>query len=263
MFLCWAALAVVLVILILPLLVVIPTAFNEGVLIRFPPKGFSWKWFEEVLTSEQWLGSFFKSVRIGLMTAVVAMLAGLALARVGTRIGSSFWRMAIQVAAISPLIVPVILLAIGVFDVQNRIALLGTDLGLVLAHAVLCLPLTFLVMANGLAFIDISLEQAAWTMGASRARAFWTVVVPSLLPAVVGSLVISFVTSWDETVLALFQTGLDKTLPVTIYSFLKSGITPAVSAVATLVTVPVLLGSVILGARALRRTRPMTLRTQP
>ena len=146
---------------------------------------------------------------------------------------------------------------------QGRIGLLGTDLGLVLAHVVLCLPLTFLVLANALAFIDVSLEQAAWTMGAGRARAFWTIVVPSLTPALVGALVISFVTSWDETVLALFQTNLAKTLPVTIYSFLKSGITPAVSAVATMVTVPVLLGSVILGVRALRRSRSMTLRTQP
>ena len=261
--LCWVALAIVLVILILPLLVVIPTAFTETVAIRFPPVGFSWRWFEEVLTTPQWIDSFLKSVRVGLMTAIVAMLAGLALARVGTRLGSNFWRMAIQVFAISPLIVPVILLGIGIYGVQGRIGLLGTDLGLVLAHVVLCLPLTFLVLANALAFIDVSLEQAAWTMGAGRARAFWTIVVPSLTPALVGALVISFVTSWDETVLALFQTNLAKTLPVTIYSFLKSGITPAVSAVATMVTVPVLLGSVILGVRALRRSRSMTLRTQP
>lgn len=261
--LCWIALALVLVILILPLLVVIPTAFTETTAIRFPPVGFSWKWFEEVLTTPQWYDSFFKSIRIGLMTAIVAMLAGLALARVGTRLGSNFWRMAIQVAAISPLIVPVILLGIGIYDIQGRVGLLGTDLGLVLAHGVLCLPLTFLVLANALSFIDVSLEQAAWTMGAGRARAFWTVVVPGLMPAVVGSLVISFVTSWDETVLALFQTGLEKTLPVTIYSFLKSGITPAVSAVAAMVTVPVLLGSIFLGVRTLRRSRHMTLRTQP
>jgi putative spermidine/putrescine transport system permease protein len=261
--LCWLALAFVLVILILPLLVVIPTAFSETTTIRFPPVGFSWKWFNEVLTSPQWLESFFKSVRVGFMTAVVSMLAGLALARVGNRLGSSFWRIAIQVAAISPLIVPVILLGIGVFDVQGRLGLIGTDLGLVLAHSVLCLPLTFLVLANALAFIDISLEQSAWTMGAGRARAFWTIVVPTLVPALVGALVISLVTSWDETVLALFQTGLDKTLPVTIYSFLKSGITTAVSAVAVLVTVPVLLGTVILGTRTLWRTRSITLRTQP
>ena len=260
--LCWLALAFVLVILILPLLVVIPTAFSETTTIRFPPVGFTGKWFIEVLTTPQWLDAFFKSIRIGLMTAIVAMLAGLALARVGTQLRSEFWRIAIQVVAISPLIVPVILLAIGIFDVQSRLHLIGSDLGLVLAHGVLCLPLTFLVMANALAFIDLSLEQAAWTMGAGRAHAFRTIVVPNLMPAIVGGLVISFVTSWDETVLALFQTGLDKTLPVTIYSFLKSGITTAVSAVAALVTVPVLLGAVILGARAVLKARSTTMRTQ-
>ena len=82
----------------------------------------------------------------------------------------------------APLIVPVILLGIGIYGVQGRIGLLGSDLGLVLAHVVLCLPLTFLVLANALAFIDVSLEQAAWTMGAGRARAFWTIVCTMPLP---------------------------------------------------------------------------------
>jgi putative spermidine/putrescine transport system permease protein len=111
------------------------------------------------------------------------------------------------------------------------------------------------VLANALSFVDLSLEQASWTMGASRVRTFWSIVAPSLIPAIVGSLVISFVTSWDETVIAMFQTSLDKTLPVTIYSLLRSGITPAVSAVATIVTVPVLAGALFFGIRAVRRGR--------
>lgn len=253
--LCWLALGVVLVLLILPLLVVIPTAFTETTQIRFPPVGFSWKWFAEVVTSPLWIESLLKSIRVGLATAVVSTACGLALARVGMRLASPFWRTLIQVGAITPLIVPVILLGIGVFDIQGRLGLLGTDLGLVLAHAVLCLPLTFLVLANALSFVDGSMEQAAWTMGAGRSRAFWSVIVPSLVPALVGSFVISFVTSWDEAVIAMFQTELDKTLPVTIYSFLKSGITPAVSAVAALVTLPVLLGTVVLGIKAMRAPR--------
>ncbi len=255
MALCWLALGVVLILLILPLLVVIPTAFTETTQIRFPPVGFSWKWFAEVVTSPLWIESLLKSIRVGLATAVVSTACGLALARVGMRLASPFWRTVIQVGAITPLIVPVILLGIGVFDIQGRIGLLGTDIGLVLAHAVLCLPLTFLVLANALSFVDGSMEQAAWTMGAGRSRAFWSVIVPSLVPALVGSFVISFVTSWDEAVIAMFQTELDKTLPVTIYSFLKSGITPAVSAVAALVTLPVLLGTVVLGIKAMRAPR--------
>ncbi|MDF2617930.1 MAG: binding-protein-dependent transport system inner rane component [Xanthobacteraceae bacterium] len=255
MALCWLVLGVVLILLILPLLVVIPTAFTETTQIRFPPVGFSWKWFAEVVTSPLWIESLLKSIRVGLATAVVSTACGLALARVGMRLASPFWRTVIQVGAITPLIVPVILLGIGVFDIQGRIGLLGTDIGLVLAHAVLCLPLTFLVLANALSFVDGSMEQAAWTMGAGRSRAFWSVIVPSLVPALVGSFVISFVTSWDEAVIAMFQTELDKTLPVTIYSFLKSGITPAVSAVAALVTLPVLLGTVVLGIKAMRAPR--------
>lgn len=253
--LCWIAFAMVIIILISPLLVVIPTAFTETTQIRFPPVGFTWKWFTEVVTSQIWIDAFLKSVRVGFATAIVSTLCGLALARVGTRLGSGFWQNTIQVIAIAPLIVPVILLAIGIFDVQGRLGLLGKDTGLVLAHALLCVPLTFLVLANALSFVDTSMEQASWTMGAGNIRTFWSIVVPSLMPAIVGSLVISFVTSWDEAVIAMFQTEFDKTLPVTIYSLLRSGITPAVSAVAAIVTVPVLLGAVLFGFRAARRAR--------
>ncbi|AZO07904.1 ABC transporter permease subunit [Mesorhizobium sp. M3A.F.Ca.ET.080.04.2.1] len=250
--LCWIALAMVMIILISPLLIVIPTAFTETTQIRFPPLGFTWKWFAEVVTSDIWIGAFMKSVRVGIATAIVSTLAGLALARVGSRLGSGFWQGLIQVVAIAPLIVPVILLAIGIFDVQGRLGLIGTDAGLVLAHAVLCVPLTFLVMANALSFVDLSMEQASWTMGASNIKAFWSIVVPNIIPSVIGCLIIAFVTSWDEAVIAMFQTGFDKTLPVTIYSLLRSGITPAVSAVAAIVTAPVLVGALIYGVRAAR-----------
>lgn len=250
--LCAVALATVMVILILPLLIVIPTAFTETTQIRFPPVGFTWKWFAEVVTSDTWIEAFLKSLRVGLATAVVSTLCGLALARAGSRLGSSLWQGVIQVVAIAPLIVPVILLAIGIFDVQGRLGLIGTDAGLVLAHAVLCIPLTFLVLANALSFVDVSMEEASWTMGAGNIKAFWSIVVPSIIPSVIGSLIISFVTSWDEAVIAMFQTSFDKTLPVTIYSLLRSGITPAVSAVAAIITAPVLVGALIYGVRSAR-----------
>lgn len=252
---CVGVLGFDLILLILPLIVVIPTAFSETSMIRFPPVGFTFKWFAEVFGSGIWIDAFLKSVRVGLLVGVVATLFGLALARAGTKTRSGTMQLLIQVVAIAPLIVPVVLLGIGVYDVQGQMGLLGTDLGLVIAHAVLCLPLTFLVLANGLSAIDTSIEQAAWTMGAGPIRTFFTVVVPNLMPALIGAMVISFVTSWDEAVLSMFQTGLDKTLPVTIYSHLKSGITPAVSAVATIVSVPVIVGSLVAGFIAFRRSK--------
>lgn len=256
--LCWIALAAVMVILISPLLVVMPTAFTETTQIRFPPVGFSLKWFTEVLTSEMWIGAFLKSVRVALTTGVLASLLGLGLARAASRTRSRFLQNTIQVVAIAPLIVPVILLAIGIFDIQGRLGLIGSDTGLVLAHTLLCVPLTFLIFANALSFVDISIEQASWTMGAGNIRTFWSIVVPGMLPSVIGAFLISFVTSWDEAVIAMFQTELDKTLPVTIYSFLRSGITPAVSAVATLITLPVIISAIVIGISAMRKSSSQT-----
>lgn len=252
---CLAVLVFDLILLILPLLVVIPTAFTQSSMIQFPPQGFSLKWFEEVATSSIWLDAFAKSIRVALLTAILATLAGLGLARVGTQAKSPGTKTLIQVLAITPLIVPVILLGIGIFDTQAKIGLLGTDLGLVIAHALICLPFTFLVLANGLSSVDGSIEEAAWSMGASPLRCFLGVIVPNILPALIGAMVIAFVTSWDEAVLSMFQTQLDKTLPVTIYSFLKSGITPAVSAVATIVSLPVLAGTLFIGLRSWLRSR--------
>lgn len=248
---CIGVLVVDLVLLILPLLIVIPTSVTETSQIQFPPVGFTLKWFEEVVTSEIWIDSFVKSIRVAIATAVFSTLCGLALARVVTRTGSQTIKVAVQAIAITPLIVPVILLGIGIFDVQGRLGLLGTDLGLVLAHTILCMPLTFLVLGNAISAVDESLEQAAWTMGAGNGRAFLNVVIPSVATALVGSMIISFVTSWDEAVLAMFQTDIDKTLPVTIYSYLKSGITPAVSAVATIVILPVLVAIIAILLKAL------------
>jgi putative spermidine/putrescine transport system permease protein len=250
-FVCIGALTVSLLILILPLVVVMPTAFTETTMIRFPPVGFTMRWFEEVLTSDIWIGAFLKSVRVGIITASIAIICGLAVARVQTKTRSVLLKLIIQIIAISPLIIPIVLLGIGIFDVQGRLGLIGTDFGLVIAHAVLCLPLTFLVLVNALQAIDGALEEAAWTMGASSLRTLQSVVFPMILPALVGAFGVSFVTSWDEVVIALLQSGLEKTLPVTIYSHLRSGITPVVPAIAMIVTLPVLLGAMFVGMRSI------------
>lgn len=243
--LAWLCTALVLLILLVPIMIVIPAAFGTTTQVQFPPRGFTTDWFGEVVRDPLWTDAFWKSVRVGLGTAVLSVVAALGLARAGNRATSPLVRALIQTAAFAPLIVPVILLGIGVYDVQIRLELVGTDLGLVIAHTVLAFPLAFIMISNAMSNLDGSLEHAAWSMGASKLRAFWTITVPNLVPALIGGFVISFMTSWDEAVLALFQTGLEKTLPVTIYSLLKSGVTPAVGAVAVLLIVPVVLAVVI------------------
>lgn len=251
----WLCTAIALVVLLLPLLVVIPAAFNKGGQLAFPSNGFSTRWFESVFTDPQWGVALWKSVRVGVLTAILSTAIGLALARVVSAVQSKTGKTVLQTLAFSPLVIPVILLAVGNYDVQVRTGLVGTDFGLIVVHTLIAFPLCFLVISNALNNIDGSLEEAAWSMGGSRIRTFWTVIVPNMYPAIGGALVIAFMTSWDEAVLSLFQTGLEKTLPVTIFSALKSGVTPAVAAVAVLLMIPVALVVVVVLVRGERRRR--------
>lgn len=251
----WIATVLVLLLLLIPLAVIVPAAFGETTQIRFPPQGFTTDWFASVLRDPVWMNSLAKSFRVGIGTAVLSTAIGLILARVFANTRSSWARSLIQAMAFAPLIIPVILLAIGNYDVQLKLGLVGTDFGLVLAHSIISVPLAFMIISNALNNVDGSLEEAAWSMGVSKTRTFWTIVTPNIVPAITAAALISFMTSWDEAVLALFQTGLDKTLPVTIFAVLKSGVTPAVAAVAVMLIVPVVLGAVIYLIRGLRRQR--------
>lgn len=254
----WVATGAVLLLLLLPLVIVVPAAFGTTTQIRFPPVGFTTEWFSSVLSDPLWTNAFAKSVRVGLGTAVVSVAIALGLARAAGKVSSSAARMAIMSIAFAPLIVPVVLLGIGIYDVQLRLGLVGTDVGLILAHTVIAFPLAFIILSNSLSNLDGSIEAAAWSMGASKIRAFWTIVMPNLGPGLAGAFVIAFMTSWDEAVLALFQTGLEKTLPVTIYSLIKSGVTPAVGAVAVMLITPVVLAVVVTFVVSQRRARSTT-----
>lgn len=244
----WVISCLVLLALLLPLLVVVAVSFTETTRLVWPPEGFTTRWYSEVLTGSQWIDSIRKSAIVASGVAVLSTLIGLVLARVMIALRSPSWRSILLSAVYAPLVVPVILLAIGTYDVQARLHLLGTTIGLVLAHTILAFPFTFAILNNALANVDSSIEPAAWTLGASRRRAFWSAVMPNIMPSVIAALLVSFITSWDEPVIALFQTGLEKTLPVTIFSMLRSGVTPALAAVATLMLllVLVLFGGVML-----------------
>lgn len=250
----WVVTGIVMVGMLAPLLVVIPSSFGTSDLLTWPPQGFTTKWYTEVLTEPVWTEAFGKSALVALGTAVVSTALGLHLARVVSRVRSANGRFLIHTLIYSPIVVPVILLAVGIYGVQARLGLLGTNVGLILAHTVIALPLAFIVISSALGNLDPGLESAAWTLGASKTQTFWRVVLPNIVPSLVGALLITFITSWDEVVIAIFQTGLEKTLPVTIFGFLKSGITPAVAAAATLLVGAVALVVVIYGVMSGRRT---------
>jgi putative spermidine/putrescine transport system permease protein len=233
---------VTIAILVVPVLFVFPLSIGETGTVVFPPRGFTLQWYAQVFTSATWLGPLWQSLVVGLGTGALSVAIALVLARLMHSMTSTAGKAFISALAFAPLITPAILLAIGEYDVQLRLGLTGTIGGLILAHTVIAAPLAFAIIAAAMAGSDRGLEAAAWTLGASRTRAFWTIVVRGILPSLVAAFVIAFVTSWDEVVLALFlQTGPTKTLPVTIYKYLESGIVPTVPAVASLLVTAVVL----------------------
>lgn len=262
----WTVSLLVIVFLFAPIAFVFPLSWGVDATIAFPPRGFTLDWYHLALTDPVWTAALQKSVTVGLAVAVLCIVLAIFIAR---WVRTLDHRPRLQSAVVSviylPVIVPVILLAIGTFDVQNQIGILGTWWGLVLVETILALPFTYLVVAAALNNVDPSLERAAWTMGASRFYALRKVVVPTVVPAITGAALLAFISSWDEAVVALFQTSFDKTLPVNFYASLKSGSSPVIAAIGAMLMLFVLAsGAVFLifqAVRSRRDTRPSASQT--
>jgi putative spermidine/putrescine transport system permease protein len=238
----WTITVLILIFLLGPLLVIARSAFDTGALLVWPPHGFTFHWFSEAFSDPKWTEPFSKSVVVATITAVLSTAAAVVMARTFLRVRSVRKRALIEAIVLTPLVVPIILLGVGLYSVESRLNMVGTDLGLVFGHAILAVPIAFVIVVAAMSRIDPSHETVAWTLGASRSRAFWTVVVPRILPSVFGAFISSFVISWDEAIIAFFITGIHQTLPVAIFSSLAQNGNPSLAAVAT-----TLIGFVIAG----------------
>jgi ABC-type spermidine/putrescine transport system permease subunit II len=250
----WLVLIATLAFLLLPLFVVVPMSFNPKDYDIFPPTGLSLRWYADFFGSSTWLGALWLSVQVAVLTALLATLLGLtaSIALVRRLIRG---RTALRTLLLAPLIVPTILTAIATFDLFSRLHLVDTTLGLVLGHTILALPFTTVILTVALQGVNVDLEAAAMSLGASPLRAFLSVTVPNIAPSLVGALLFAFIASWDEVVMALFLTNDQPTLPVYMFSFLSTQIRPTIAAVSTLLLVLALIGVGLYGlaARSLKR----------
>ncbi len=249
-----------LILLLVPVFLVFPLAFGESPRVMWPPRGFTLDWFVKVFTTDGWIPPLMKSLGTGICVAILAVVISLSVARFLQRIKRPALRSLMLGLVFAPMVTPGILLAIGLYDVQAQLNLLGTFHGLVFAHTVVALPLSFAVVNAALAGSDMNLEHAAWTLGASKIRTFWDIVVRAKMGSIIGAGVIAFMTSWDDVIIALFQSGLQKTLPVTIYRYLETGVVPQVPATSSVLVIMVLIGMsiwLVFTRRAERRSRPV------
>lgn len=224
----------VVVFIVGPILIVFPLAFTSTSYMVFPPVGFSSRWFETYFTSAAWIQPTVLSFQVAIITALIALPLGLisAVAMVRAQfVGKSF----MLGFLISPLIVPVIILAIALYFAFAPLHLVGTVAGLVLAHVVLALPLVVIMLSGALQAIDEDLERAARSLGAGPVRAFLLVTLPMMIPAFVTAGFFAFLISFDEVVIALFLTGPGTTtLPRQLWEAVRFDVKPTIAAVSTL-----------------------------
>ncbi|MCP4820235.1 MAG: ABC transporter permease [Shimia sp.] len=243
------------VFLITPILVVMPLSFNSQdfftfteEMLRFDPAGYSLKHYQDFFTNNEWQRSFKNSLIIAPIATVISVSLG-TLAAIGLSQSHVPGRRAIMAVLISPMIVPLIISATGMFFFYSDIGnwLEGT-LGLpknfvgyvkvILAHAVLGIPFVIITVTATLVGFDHSLTRAAANMGASPVTTFFRVQMPLILPGVISGGLFAFITSFDEVVVVLFVgSASQKTLPWQMFTGLREQISPTILAVATILVV--------------------------
>jgi putative spermidine/putrescine transport system permease protein len=234
----------VLVFLIAPVLIVIPLSFNvqpfftiTSGMLRLDPDAYSLKWYRSFLDNPQWMLALKNSAIIAFSAVIPATVLGTA-AALGLNHPRLPFRNQITALLISPMIVPIIITATGLYFLYQRVGLTQTFTGIILAHILLGSPFVVLIVSSTLAGYDATLDRAAASLGAHPLRVFWQVTLPLILPGVLSGAILAFITSFDEIVVVLFLSGSDqRTIPRQMWTGIRDQISPTILAVATLLIV--------------------------
>ena len=243
---------VIFVFLITPILVVMPLSFNAQdfftftpEMLRFDPDGYSLKHYKDFFTNNEWQRSFKNSLLIAPVATIVSVSLG-TLAAIGLSQSHVPFKRAITAILISPMIVPLIISATGMFFfyshvgnfLEDRIGLDKNFVGyvkVILAHSVLGIPFVIITVTATLVGFDSSLTRAAANMGADPVKTFFKIQMPLILPGVISGGLFAFITSFDEVVVVMFVGSTNqKTLPWQMFTGLREQISPTILAVATI-----------------------------
>ena len=234
-------LALVMLITYLPILVVVVFSFNDSKL-TVGWKGFTLRWYQELFRDAALMEALGNSIVLGLLSVLFAAVIG-TLGAIGmTRVHFKSKGMMEYISTI-PIIVPEIILAMAFMAFFSMIGLPFGMVTLEIAHTAFCIPYVFMMVKARLVGIDKSLEEAARDLGASPARTFLDITLPLIMPAVLSGCILAFAMSFDDVVISLFVTGPTlSTLPIKVYTQIKTGVTPEINALCTMVLLAVILG---------------------
>lgn len=227
----WLTIAV----LVVPILAFIPMAFTASTFLSFPPTSFSLQWFAQYLQSPVWMGATLRSFGIGIATALItlpmATLAAFGLARSRSRLGGVAF-----LIFMLPMIIPPIVISVSLFYLFAHLSLVATNLGIIIGHTVIALPMAFVVVLATFKHYDWRLDQAAATLGAAPWRVFCKVTLPLIKGGLFAGLVTAFLQSFEELTVAMFiGGGLKTTLPKQMWDDILLQVSPTLAAASVVV----------------------------
>jgi putative spermidine/putrescine transport system permease protein len=241
--------------LTLPLVVVFPVSVTPHRYLSLPAGDWSLRHYKTLLEDPTWL----LSIRDSLIVAIGSTLLSIAL---GTMTALACWRLSsrlsefVRTTMLAPMMVPSIVHALGFYQVWAQFGLLDTYVGVIIAHAMKGTPYVVISVSAALANVDLKLEQAARSLGASALQALWKVILPAARPGMLAGSVFAFALSWDELVVNLFITSRNVyTLPRKIWDGIQDNINPAIAAVATILivlTIAAMVGRILLARSRVR-----------
>ena len=230
--------------LIIPILIIFPLSFNAEPYFTFTPEmlaldpaGYTTRWYGEFFTSSTWQAAVRNSLTIAIFSTLISTFLG-TLAALGLSRKEFPYKTAIMGLLISPMVVPLIISAAGMFFFYSRIGLQGTHVGVILAHAALASPFVVITVTATLVGFDHSLTRAAASLGSSPTRTFFRITVPLITPGVISGALFAFITSFDEVVVVLFVGSVNqRTIPWAMFSGIREQISPTILAVATILII--------------------------
>ena len=220
--------------LLLPIVFIAALSFGSSQWLIFPPPAWTTRWYGELFADPRWFYSALTSLKIAVIVTVLSVVIGF-LAALGLNRGTFPGRDLLRALFLTPMILPVVVLAVALYALFLRLGLAGTTLAFVVAHLLIALPFAIIAIGNALEGFDRSIEDAAILCGASPWEARLRVTVPAIQHGIFAAAVFSFLASWDEVVLAIFMASPTlQTLPVKIWSTLRQDLTPVIAAASTL-----------------------------
>jgi putative spermidine/putrescine transport system permease protein len=238
--------------LLAPIVIVVILAFSGDGYLRFPPSSLSLEWFARFLGNAQWQRALLSSLIIGAVACAVSTTIGFFAAYAFLRVEFRGKKLLLSLL-LTPVIVPSIITAIAMYYLAGKLGLIGNLLWLGLCHAVIAMPVVLLILLSALHAVDPNLERAALSLGSSRVRVFFRVVLPIALPGVISAALFAFLASFDELLIALFLAGVrSQTLPVRIWNSLNLQVEPTIAAVSAFL---IAVTCVILGLDGVLRHR--------